>query len=372
MKKNRTYLPKINHKSLIIMLLALCIVWIGCKDDDVKEDNVEWDQSPYTIEYGSFEAPPIAADNPLTIQGVKLGRMLFYEKMLSGDGSQACGSCHLQEFAFSDTATLSIGIRDKSGKRQAMATFNMAWNTNEFFWDGRSHLLRDQSLLPIQDELEMDETLENVESKLSSSKTYRDQFKRAFGSEEVTSEKMSKAMEQFMNSIVSYQSKYDRFLKDSTVFSVQEKRGLQLFMADYNPFFPNESGADCAHCHSSFNFENDLYMNNGLDAEADIKDQGRESVTKDPKDRGAFKVTSLRNIALTAPYMHDGRFKTLDEVIDHYNNDIKPSSSLDPALENTREKGLFLDAAKKADLKAFLQTLTDEELVKNPAFSDPF
>src|SRR6056300_1214419 len=129
--------------------------------------------------YGSFPAPNIATDNQLTNQGVKLGRMLFYEKMLSKDGSQACASCHLQEFAFTDTARLSIGVRGLEGKRQAMSVFNTAWHTNEFFWDGRAHLLRDQALLPIQDELEMDESLENAVAKLKGSRMYLDQFIRA-------------------------------------------------------------------------------------------------------------------------------------------------------------------------------------------------
>ena len=210
-------------KKLIYLIVVSLFAFEACKDDDPVTDPVEWDQTAYVLEYGDLPAPEIASDNPLTIQGVKLGRMLFYEKMLSKDNSQACASCHMQEFAFSDTAQFSIGVRGMQGKRQAMAVFNMAWNTNEFFWDGRAHLIRDQSLLPIQDELEMDETLSNVIAKLEASQTYKDQFKRAFGSDEITAERMSLAMEQFMNSIVSYQSKYDQFLKDSTVFTPSEK-----------------------------------------------------------------------------------------------------------------------------------------------------
>jgi cytochrome c peroxidase len=278
----------------------------------------------------------------------------------------------MQEFAFTDTARFSTGIQGKKGGRQAMTIFNMAWHGNEFFWDGRAHLLRDQSLKPIQDELEMDETLENVVKKLNAMQIYKDQFKRAFGSEEINELKISLALEQFMNSIVSNNSKYDQFLKDTTVFTASEKRGRKLFFDDYNPFFPNESGADCAHCHSGANFENDKYMNNGLDDNASVTDIGREKVTTMSGDKAKFKVTSLRNIELTAPYMHDGRFSTLEQVVDHYNAGIKASATLDPALEQTRAKGLFLNAQDKIDLVNFLKTLTDNTLITNKEYSDPF
>lgn len=362
-----------NKLKIMLILGAFVAFMYSCKDDEpAGHQTVEWDQTPYTLEYGSLPPPDIASDNQLTVQGVKLGRMLFYEKMLSKDGSMACASCHLQEFAFSDTAQFSIGVKGLPGGRQAMGVFNMAWNTNEFFWDGRAHLIRDQSLGPIQDELEMNETLENVIAKLSSKQSYKDQFKRAFGSEEITSEKMSLAMEQFMNSIVSYQSLYDQFLKDSTVFNESQKRGRDLFFQEYNEFFPEESGADCAHCHGGTNFENDQYMNNGLDGDGSIKDIGRENVTKKVEDKGKMKVTSLRNIAITAPYMHDGRFKTLEEVVDHYNSGLQASSTLDPALEQTRGTGLRLTDQDKKDLVNFLKTLTDTELTTNPEYSSPF
>jgi cytochrome c peroxidase len=300
-----------------------------------------------------------------------LGRMLFYEKKLSKDNSMSCASCHRQEHAFSDTNRFSIGVDGLPGGRQAMAVFNMAWNTNEFFWDGRAHLLRDQSLMPIQDPLEMHETLPNVVVKLSEDQNYKDQFKRAFGSEEITSLKMSLAMEQFMNSIVSVDSKFDKELRGDATFTAAEQRGRKLFFTEYNQFFPDSSGADCAHCHSPKNFENDRYMNNGLDAGLDITDLGRENATGNPMDKGKMKVTSLRNIELTPPYMHDGRFNTLEEVVEHYNSGIKPSPSLDPALANTMSTGLFLDAQDKADLVAFLKTLTDTDLMTNPKYSDP-
>ena len=344
---------------------------ISCNDDEPK-DIVTIDETPYTLEFGALPAPVLPADNALTIQGVKLGRMLFYEKMLSRDGSQACAGCHRQQDGFSDTARFSIGVELMPGKRQAMPVFNMAWHTNEFFWDGRAHLLRDQSLKPIQDPLEMNETLPNVVSKLSNSKVYRDQFTRTFGSDEITPERISLAMEQFMLSIVSSNSKYDKYLAGEVQLTESEERGRILFAAEYNPFFPDISGADCAHCHGGANFENDKYMNNGIDAEADIIDIGRQKVTENPADRAKFKVPSLRNVAVTAPYMHDGRFKTLEEVIDHYNADIRQSATIDPALLNTKQTGLLLTPQDKQDLINFLKTLTDDTFLNNEEYKSPF
>ena len=357
-------------KSIILIVLLATVFLASCKDDDNEPQGIVQDATPYEMSIGGFPVPNIAVDNQLTEQGVELGRMLFYEKMLSADGTQACASCHFQQFAFTDSARFSTGIRGEKSGRHAMSVFNMAWNENQFFWDGRADLLRHQSLLPIQDELEMDESLENVVAKLSESQIYKNQFVRVFGSDEVTSEKVSLALEQFMNSITSTNSKYDEFLKDSTVFTASEKRGFKLFNTEYNPFFPELSGADCQHCHSGLNFENDKYMNNGLDAT--FADEGRGNVTQDPADNGKFKVTSLRNIALTAPYMHDGRFNTLEEVVEHYNSGIIASPTLDPALEQTREKGLFLTEQDKKDLVAFMKTLTDKELTTNPKYSSPF
>lgn len=347
------------------------ILAAACQPDEPKIP-IPKDETPYVLNYGPLPEPELPADNPLTQQGVELGKMLFYEEILSLDGSQSCASCHRQSDGFSDTARFSIGVEMLEGKRQAMPIFNMAWHTNAFFWDGRAHLLRDQSLLPIQDPLEMNETLENVIAKLSESQDYKDQFSRAFGSEEITSEKMSLAMEQFMLSIVSYDSKFDRYKAGLVQLTESEERGRLLFETEYNPFFPNQSGADCAHCHGGANFENDQYMNNGLDTDVDMVDIGREEVTKDPADRGKFKVSTLRNIAVTPPYMHDGRFKTLEEVIDHYNEGIKESATADPTVLNTKDSGLFLDAQDKTDLINFLKTLTDDTFLNNPEYASPF
>lgn len=357
----------------IAVLFVSILFAVACgKDDDQPKEPVTHDETPFTLEYGALPAPDLPADNSLTEQGVQLGRMLFYETMLSKDGTQSCASCHRQPDGFSDSTRFSIGVEMLPGKRQAMPVFNMAWHSNEFFWDGRAHLLRDQSLLPIQDPLEMNETLENVIAKLSDTEMYQDQFMRAFGSEEITSEKMSLAMEQFMLSIVSYDSKYDKYLAGEVQLTESEERGRVLFETEYNPFFPDQSGADCAHCHGGANFENDQYMNNGLDSDANITDIGREEVTNDPNDKGKFKVPTLRNVALTAPYMHDGRFQTLEEVIDHYNEGIQESTTTDVTVLNTMDTGLFLTEQDKEDLINFLKTLTDDTFVNEPSYKTPF
>ncbi|MEO6130328.1 MAG: cytochrome c peroxidase [Saprospiraceae bacterium] len=355
--------------TLILTLSALML--LSCQKEEIIYP-VGGDPTPYVIDIGKFPIPQIASDNPLTVQGVKLGRMLFYEKMLSGDNTMSCASCHQQKNAFSDTNQFSIGIRGQNGKRNAMGIFNLAWHGNEFFWDGRAHLLRDQSLRPIQDHLEMDENLENVVSKLSGSRLYTDQFIAAFGIEDITTDRISKALEQFMVSIVSNQSKYDQYLAGNLSLNTDEERGRVLFFKERNPFYPGLSGPDCAHCHNGSNFRNNKYLNNGLDDEASITDIGRQSVSLNPDDKGKFKVPSLRNIALTAPYMHDGRFKSLEDVIDHYDHNIKPSTSLDPVLEERRETGLHLSAQDKSDLVAFLKTLTDQQLLSDARYSSPF
>jgi len=355
--------------TLILCILACSLYLSSCKKDPPSSQTVELDSSPYNLEYGRFPAPKIATDNALTNSGVLLGRMLFYEPMLSKDGSMTCASCHDQNNAFDDTARFSKGVRGLLGGRQAMAIFNMAWNTNNFFWDGRAELLRHQSTKPIQDPLEMDESITNVIAKLSNSTLYKNQFIRAFGSEEISEHTMSLALEQFMNSIVSYQSKYDRYLAGNVSLTPSEERGRKLFFLEYNEFIPDSSGADCAHCHSGFNFENDRYMNNGLDVT--FQDSGRGKVTKRAQDLGKFKVVSLRNIALTAPYMHDGRFQTLEQVLEHYNNGIKVSTTLDPAINQTRSTGLRLDNQDKTDLVAFLNTLTDHQFTNNSAYENP-
>ena len=358
-----------NKKIYLLFFITTFIVAIhSCKKDP---EATEVPDAPYSLDIGAFPSPTIASDNTLTREGVKLGRMLFYDKILSRTNTQACASCHVQQFAFNDTAKFSIGVNNLQGKRNAMSVFNMAWNTNQFFWDGRANLLRHQSLEPIQDNLEMDETLANVVSKLQAGSIYPNQFKRAFGTTKIDTILVSKALEQFMNSIVSNQSKYDDYLAGKTTLTTQEERGRFLFFTEYNPAFPLASGADCQHCHGGANFENDNYMNNGIDDDMGITDIGRQKVTNNTNDKAKFKVVSLRNVELTAPYMHDGRFATLEQVIDHYNL-VKNSNTLDASFQQQLPNGLQLAASDKQALVAFLKTLTDQKLLTNPALKNPF
>ncbi|MDA0973360.1 MAG: c-type cytochrome [Bacteroidetes bacterium] len=361
-------------KKVIALTILAVIVIASCKKDDdpITPSPAVYDDTPYELYIGNFPAPEIAADNELTQQKVHLGRMLFFEKRLSALDNQSCASCHRQTGAFSDTSQFSMGTFGDLGGRQAMAVVNLAWNTNGFFWDGRSPTLRHQSLQPIQNPVEMAETLDNVVAKLDQDQMYKDQFIRAFGDESITSERMGLAMEQFMMTIVSNDSKYDRFIAGIETLTESEERGRELFFQEYNPFFQEISGADCAHCHSGINFENDQFMNNGLDSDAEFEDMGRYDVTEDEADRAKFKVPTLRNIELSPPYMHGGRFQTLEEVIDHYNEGIQLSSTVDPAIANTEATGLMLTEEDKADLVNFLKTLTDDTFLNNSEYSDPF
>lgn len=350
---------------IFFLMIPLIFVLSSCKKDATQ------DLTPYKLDYGNFPAPNLPEDNALTNEKVKLGKMLFHEKLMSSNESVSCASCHLNTNGFNDNKRFSEGVGGLLGDRNAMSIINMAWNTNGFFWDGRSFLLRDQSLGPIENPLEMNETLENVINKLSNEDRYLEQFTKAFGSEEITALNMSLAMEQFMLTIVSNKSKYDDYLAGTQALTDSEERGRKLFSQEYNPFFPNESGADCLHCHAGFNFENDKYMNNGLSTDAEMQsDLGRYKATQVEGDKGKFKVPTLRDIELTAPYMHDGRFNTLMEVLDHYNEEVKASTTLEPEIENTRVTGLGLTQQDKEDIISFLKTLTDRTLENNPEFQE--
>lgn len=355
----------------LLLALSVTLALPGCRPED-REEHAVFDDTPYVLDLGNFPAPPPVPGNPLTRAGVQLGRMLFYERALSADGTQACADCHRQADGFSDPRTFSIGVAGLPGTRQSMALFNLAWHRNGFFWDGRSPTLRHQALQPIQDPLEMNEELVNVIRKLGERKAYRDQFIRAFGDEQVTAERIGLALEQFMRILVSNQSKYDRFLRGEVTLTDSEERGRLLYFGEYDPQGVGK-GAECFHCHAGFNLTNDQFMNNGLDSEGEYADTGLFVVTGKASDMARFKVPSLRNIAVTAPYMHDGRFASLEAVIRHYNTGVKASPTLDFLLHyNLNPGGLRLDDQDIADLIAFLHTLTDPRFLQDTAFSRPF
>ncbi len=306
-----------------------------------------------------FPKVQFPADNPLTEEGVHLGELLFNDVKLSRGEEQSCVSCHAPEAGFSDQVALSVGVEGRPGLRNAMPLFNLAWSSS-FFWDGRASTLREQALVPIQDHLEMNESLDRVVQKLENDEAYPRLFERAFGSKEITPERIGLSLEQFMLTQIAQDSKFDRAARGEDSFTEQEKRGLELFVTEYDPD-KNLFGADCFHCHGGNLFTNNRFANNGLDSV--FQDLGRYAVTQDKSDLGKFKVPSLRNIALTAPYMHDGRFSTLEEVMDHYSSGVKSSSTLDPNLAKHPPSGIQLSAEDKQALVAFLNTLTEVSLL---------
>lgn len=305
--------------------------------------------------------PPLPADNPLTMEGVELGRRLFFDRRLSRDGSLACAGCHSPEQSFVDSkGRFSLGVDGKVGSRNSMPLHNLVW-ADSYFWDGRAKRLRDQVLVPIQDPVEMDETLDNVLAKLRTDDAYPRLFERAFGKPGISAERLGLAVEQFLITLISQDSKFDRALKGEAEFTEEERRGFELFVTEHDPKL-GLFGADCFHCHGGSLFTNHRFANNGLDAE--FNDAGRFKVTGNEADRGKFKVPSLRNVEQTPPYMHDGRFATLEEVVEHYNSGVKSSATLDPNISKHLPAGLGLSSADKAALVIFLKTLTERAFGK--------
>jgi cytochrome c peroxidase len=318
--------------------------------------------TPYRLTISQFfPRPNLPRDNPLTEEGVELGRRLFFDPRLSINNSESCTSCHDAESAFSDDKALSLGAEGEEGTRNAMPLMNLAWKSS-FFWDGRAPTLRDQALMPIQNPVEMHETLSNVTAKLAADANYPELFAKAFGTPKITADRMARALEQFLLTRVSYDSKFDRVLNGQATLSAEEQHGFELFHTEYDPGH-GQYGADCFHCHGGPEFRSQDFANNGLDT--DFTDAGRAAVTGRPGDRGKFAVPSLRNVELTGPYMHDGRFKTLEEVVEHYCTGMKRSATLDPNLAKHPDGGVPLSAEDKKALVAFLKTLTDEGLKKS-------
>jgi len=299
--------------------------------------------------------PKLPLDNPLITERVTLGKKLFHETSLSRTREISCASCH-QGPAMSDPRRFSPGVDGKHGNRHSMPLFDLAWK-DSFFWDGRAPSLRAQALIPIEDHLEMDDSLENVIAKLQADPTYPKLFKQAFGSGAITAENIGLAIENFLLTQLSFDSKFDRSMKGQVELTDEEKRGFELFFTESEPRL-GRHGADCFHCHGGTLFSDHDFHNSGLTPNEDI---GLEATTGKASDRYKFSTPSLRNIALTAPYMHDGRFATLEEVVDHYNSPFEPSQTLDPNLAK-HPQGLGLSEEDQAALIAFLKTLSDPVL----------
>ncbi|MCC6819076.1 MAG: cytochrome-c peroxidase [Bacteroidia bacterium] len=359
-------------KFLLVAVILSVLIIKGCKKDPEinKEANTPTPyEIPRTAAYPQFKLP---ANNPLTEEGVLLGRMLFYDPILSRDSTISCESCHRLNLAFTDGAKVSKGIRGQVLSRNAMPLFNLMWN-NKFFWDGRANSLQEQVLVPIQAHNEMDLDLFTLVQTLQNSTRYKKQFEAAFPGKIISPEFVSKALEQFLVSVVSFNAPIDqlKFRTDTlNVISASALRGLQLFLTPVE-----NGGADCFHCHSNIPFfgNNSLagsMSNNGLDAS--FTDNGFFAVTGKESDKGKFKIPSLRNIELTAPYMHDGRFDNLEEVIDFYSDGINLNSpNLDINILSHNAQ-LHLTQQQKDDIVEFLKTLTDNSFVTNPAYKSPF
>lgn len=309
----------------------------------------------------NFPQPNLPLDNPLGEARISLGRRLFHEKQLSRDGSISCASCHQSGAALGDPRRFSKGVEGRMGDRNGMPLFNLAWK-QLFFWDGRAKGLRNQVLVPIEDHREMDESLERVVQKLREASGYEKEFEHAFGSPGISAERLGLAMENFLISLTSHDSKFDRAQRGEAALTADERRGFELFMTERDPRL-GAMGADCFHCHGGALFTDHQFRNNGLPIEQ--SDTGRHRVTGSALDRGAFSTPSLRNIALTAPYMHDGRFATLDDVLDHYSTGVKRTDTLDPNLAKHPDGGLHLSSEDKRCVIAFLKTLTDDRFAKS-------
>ena len=309
--------------------------------------------------------PVIPSNNPQTEEGVLLGKKLFFDPILSDDGSLACAGCHNATNAFTDATRFSDGIDGLFGNRNAMPLFNLAWNyDNTFFWDGRDLGLENQVFEPITNPLEMHSTWEAVAEKLQAHPEYPELFNAAFGSQTIDSVLVSKAIAQFERTLISANSKFDKFLLGTANLTPEESNGFTIFM--------DESKGDCFHCHGSDNnplWTDNKFHNNGLDST--FSDLGLGNVTGDPADNGKFKTPSLRNLAFTAPYMHDGRFETIEEVINHYSEGLQNSTTIDPLMKKVDQGGVQLSLQEKADLKAFLLSLSDTDFINNPNFSNP-
>lgn len=309
-------------------------------------------------------------NNEITDNGATLGRVLFYDKNLSLNNTVSCASCHIQQNGFSDPNALSTGFNGELTSRNSMGLANARFYENgRFFWDERAETLEDQTLVPIQDLVEMGLTLAELEAKLAEQTYYAALFTNAFGDENITSNRVALALSQFIRSMVSYESKFDEGLaqaqdiKDNFPnFTISENRGKQLFMSNQTR---------CFDCHATNVFVGDDARNNGLDAT--ITDLGVGGITGNNNELGEFKVPSLRNIALTAPYMHDGRFETLAEVIEHYNSGVQDNPNLDNRLtQGNNVRRLNLSDTDKQALVDFLNTLTDNEFVNDEKYANPF
>ncbi len=350
------------------------------------------DPEPYTptpyqidIPYGFPTKLNIPQDNPMTVEGIELGRILFYDGRMSGrthpDSLMSCATCHIQSNSFETginhpvfTGGFTHGLTGKPTPHVTLPLINLVWNSNGYLWNGKiSENNPDQRFRNIEDlvwmgvvaEHEMAGDTNITTALIASIPGYPELFRKAFGTPDVTMNRISKAVAQFVRTLISSNSNFDKYMRGQYQLSPEELRGFVLFTT--------EEGADCFHCHGGFGnplFTTNLFYNNGKDT--DFSDPlDRYGITGNPTDKGAYKATTLRNIELTGPYMHDGRFATLDEVIEFYSHDVQNSPYINPLMHHVASSGVQLTPNEKADLMAFIKTLKDEEFLTNPSFSRP-
>ncbi len=345
-------------------LLGLTVLSAGCRKDPAVHTGAVG--TPFELDLPAWVQDSIGpmsmpADDRLAVEGVALGRKLFHEKALSDDGTMACATCHRQEHAFDDPRQFSIGTNGSVGTRNAMAIVNLGWSRH-FFWDGRRNTLEGQAHDPVTNPIEMRNTWPVVEQRLRADDDYPALFAAAFGTPDIDSNRVMRALAQFERTLVSFNSRFDRYWYGGDTLAIDsvEKLGIALFRRK----------AKCNKCHTLGLFTDDVIRNNGLDAFP--ADGGLGTITGAPGDFAKFKTTTLRNIAVTAPYMHDGRFDDLIDVIQFYDGHIAHGSpNVDTVMHLFPESGNILDQDERAHLLAFLETLTDEGFLTNPAFSEP-
>lgn len=367
---------------LVFLLLAIA----SCRRQDPGDDlsGFTYKPTPYTLKKPKhFPEMDIPADNPLTVEGITLGRHLFYDPILSADSTQACASCHFPQASFTDNQAVSFGIDGIAGTRSSMSLLNIGFNRNLLFWDGRVATLEEQALLPVEDPIEMHNTWANALEHLRAHDTYPRMFREAFGVEsksDITKEHAAKAIAQFERIIISSgKSKYDRFMEtnDGNVLSDDEFDGMVMYFdksIELGLPFPD---AECFHCHGGPLATTNNFFNNGLqpaNTVGDYRDPGQGAVLNNTLKNGNFRAPSLINVALTAPYFHNGSAKTLVEVIEHYSTGGKPSPNKDPLIHPLGVAPSFtgLTTSQKAKLIKFLNTMTDTAALNNPEIQNPF
>ncbi len=340
--------------------MGLVLAAISCSEDTtVVEEQVP---TPVSLTIPSNFPQPVydLSVNPLTEEGIALGKMLFYDPILSRNNTISCGFCHQQPTAFTHHGhDVSHGIDDKLGRRNSLPIQNLIWYKN-FFWDGGVHNLDLVPLNAISNPVEMDEDTQNLMTKLQEQPRYQRQFKQAFGSEEINSTRFLQALSQFLATMVSANSPYDKYMRqEGFQFNSDQLEGHALF------------NQHCSACHASDLFTDQSFRNNGFSTSADLlRDAGREEITLNPDDRGKFKVPSLRNVEYTAPYMHNGKLASLTDVLNFYSSRVQVSATLDPILNVNAQPGILLSEDEKKKIIAFLMTLSDEQYLSDRRFSE--